>query len=131
MSVGALGATACSRSSILTIMEWCKCVWTGTRSTGMWHKADISISTGILPTISRRRHGTTLSAETCIPVILLLRERRDWRRRHRKKAKDLLPPCRTPRKPFRMDMILRPGIFRRTLAAITGLSRQLSARDTT
>lgn len=45
----------------------------------MWHKADISISTGILPTISRRRrrHGTTLSAETCIPVILLLRERRE------------------------------------------------------
>lgn len=46
----------------------------------MWHKADISISTGILPTISRRRRrrrGTTLSAETCIPVISLLRERRE------------------------------------------------------
>lgn len=57
----------------------------------MWHKADISISTGIPPTISRRRHGTTLSAETCIPVILHLRERRDWRR-HREKAKDLLLP---------------------------------------
>ena len=53
----------------------------GARS--MWHKADISISTGILPTISRRRrsrrrrrrrrrrHGdTTLSAETCIPPVI-------------------------------------------------------------
>lgn len=30
---------------------------------GMWHKAGISISTGIPPTISTRRHGTTLSTE--------------------------------------------------------------------
>lgn len=53
-------------------------VHTGTRSTGIWHKADISISTGIPPTIPpRRRHGTTLSAETCIPVISLSREPRE------------------------------------------------------
>lgn len=54
------------------------CMHTGSRSTGIWHKADISISTGILPTIPpRRRHGTTLSAETCIPVISLAREPRE------------------------------------------------------
>lgn len=70
-------------------------VHTGTRSTGIWHKADISISTGIPPTIPpRRRHGTTLSAETCIPVISLSREPRETGgvRRHREKAKDLLLP---------------------------------------
>ena len=55
----------------------CVRVWTGTRSTSMWHKADISISTGITPSNSRR-HGTTLSTETCIPVIL----RREQNRRH-------------------------------------------------
>lgn len=72
-----------------------ECVRAGTRSTGIWHKADISISTGIPPTIPpRRRHGTTLSAETCIPVISLSREPRETGgvRRHREKAKDLLLP---------------------------------------
>lgn len=73
---------ACTRRHVHTRARSCAYihtrVHTGTRSTGIWHKADISISTGIPPTTSpRRRHGTTLSAETCIPVISLSREPRE------------------------------------------------------
>lgn len=112
--------------------EWCKCVWTGSRSTGMWHKADISISTGIPPTIPRRRHGTTLSAETCIPVISLLRPRRERSSRCSPSREGKGPPTIAER-PERnrsewIRSILRPGNFSRDpLPAIT-LSRRLSSR---
>lgn len=48
-----------------------------TRSTAIWHKASINISTGITPS-NTHHDGTTLSSKTCIPVI----SRHEESRRH-------------------------------------------------